>query len=77
MRRLIAICGSGVTVLIATVVVAVGLAMGAGETVIDLGFFIFLFAGLWLYWGLGALIVMRARGHIVGWLLAVAAAMMA
>ena len=43
----------------------------------DLGFFGFLFAGLWLYWALGTLIVARADGHIVGWLFAVAAAVMA
>ena len=42
---------------------------------IDLGFFVFLFTGLGLYWGLGALIVMRADGHVIGWLFAVAAAM--
>ncbi len=73
MRRLLAISVLGVIMLIAMVVVAVGLPSEPD----DAGFFVFLFAGLWLYWGLGVLIVMRADGHVVGWLFAVAAAMMA
>ena len=77
MRRVHAISVLGVTLLIATVVVAAGLTSAPGGTVVDLGFFVFLFAGLWLYWALGALIVMRAGGHVVGWLFAIAAAMMA
>jgi hypothetical protein len=77
MMRALAISVLGVTLLIATVVVAAGLTSEPGGTFVDLGFFVFLFAGLWLYWALGALIVMRAGGHVVGWLFAVAAAMMA
>ena len=72
MRRHVAISILGLTLLIATVVVAVALP-SAPDDGIGLGFFVFLFAGLGLYWGLGALIVMRADGHVVGWLFAVAA----
>ncbi len=77
MRRLLAISVLGVIMLIAMVVVAVGLPSAPDEEGIGLGFFAFLFGGLGLYWGLGALIVVRADGHIVGWLFAVAAALMA
>ncbi len=73
MRRLLTLSLLGVIMLIATVAVAVGLPIGPGGA----GFFVFLFAGLGLYWGLGALIVVRADGHVVGWLFAVAATMMA
>ena len=75
MRRLAAISVLGVIMLVATVVVAVGLLSGSSEQ--DLWFNGILFAGLWLYWGVGALVVLRADGHLVGWLFAVAAAMMA
>ncbi len=74
MRRLVAISALGVTMLIAMVVVAVGLLPSAPD---GGSFMVILFTGLWLYWGLGALIVARADGHVVGWLFAVAAAMMA
>jgi len=78
MRRLVAICVLGVIMLIATVVVAVLLfGTPSGTIEDDLLFIVILFAGLWLYWGLGALIVVRADGHLVGWLFAVAAAMVA
>ncbi len=78
MRRLVAISALGVTMLIATVVVAVSLlGIPSEETGGYAGFFVILFAGLWLYWGVGALIVVRADGHVVGWLFAIAAAMMA
>ena len=77
MRRALAIALLGANLLVATVVVAVGLTATAGGTNLDLGFFLALFAGLWLYWSVGALIVTRAGGHLVGWLFAVAAAMMA
>ena len=76
MRRLVAIVVLGVSLPIATVVGALSLPSLAGEAAGDLGIMVFLFAGLWLYWGLGALIVMRADGHVVGWLFAVAAALM-
>ena len=75
MRRLVAISVLGVIMLVATVVVAVGLLSTSSEQ--DLWFNGILFAGLWLYWGVGALVVLRADGHLVGWLFAVAAAMMA
>ena len=77
MRRLVAISILGLTLLVATVVVAVALPSAPEDDGIGLGFFVFLFAGLGLYWGLGALIVMRADGHVVGWLFAVAAPLMA
>ncbi len=78
MRRLVAISVLGVTMLIATIVVAVGL-LSAPEGAIegDRGFIVILFAGLGLYWGLGALVVVRANGHVVGWLFAISAAVMA
>ncbi len=61
--------------LVATVVVALGLLSTSSER--DLWFNGTLFAGLWLYWVVGALVVLRADGHLIGWLFAVAAAMMA
>jgi hypothetical protein len=77
MRRVRATMLLGTSLLIATVVLAVGVGTVAGQAeLFDVGFFVFLFAGLWLYWGLGTLIVIRADGHIVGWLFAVAAVLM-
>ena len=75
MRRLAAISVLGVIMLVATVVVALGMLSAPSER--DLWFNGILFAGLWLYWGVGALVVVRADGHLIGWLFAVAAAMMA
>ena len=81
MRRLLAISVLGVIMLIATVVVAVALLSTPRDEIEDsrgfIEFIVILFAGLGLYWGLGVLIVVRANGHVVGWLFAVAAAMMA
>lgn len=76
MKRLLAISVLGATMLMAMVVTAVALP-SVPDNGIGLGFFVFLFTGLGLYWGLGALVVMRANGHVVGWLFAFAAAMMA
>jgi hypothetical protein len=76
MRRRVTTTSLGLMLLTATVVVGFGLTSMGGDAGEDLGFFGFLFAGLWLYWILGALIVARADGHIVGWLFAVAAAVM-
>ena len=76
MRRLLPISVLGVTMLVAMVLMAVGLTRlpdaGAG-----VGFIVTSFAGMGLYWGLGTLIVVRADGHVIGWLFAVAAAIMA
>ena len=78
LRRLLVILILGVAMLIATVALAVALASTPGEDIEgNLWFVPILFAGLWLYWSLGALIVVRADGHVVGWLFAVAAAVMA
>jgi MFS family permease len=78
MRRVFATSVIGLGLLIAMGLVAITLPrLAGGSSSLDLGFFVFLFAGLWLYWALGTLIVLRADGHIVGWLFAVAAAMMA
>ncbi len=74
-RRLLAILFLGVITLVATVVVAVGLLSAPSDQ--DLLFTGTLYVGLWLYLGLGALIVARSDGHLVGWLFAVAAAMVA
>ena len=77
-RRLVSISILGVIMLIATVVVAVGLLGTPSEEMWGYGLgIVILFAGLWLYWGVGALIALRADGHVVGWLFAVAATMMA
>ncbi len=59
--------------LIAMLIVVLFLPMVEGEEAVDVGFFVFLFAGLWLYWALGAVVVLRADGHTVGWLFALAA----
>jgi hypothetical protein len=77
MKRRVAITTLGLILLIATVVVGLGLTGLGGDSGEDLGFFGFLFAGLWVYWILGAFIVARADGHIVGWLFATAAVVMA
>ena len=66
----------GLILLVAMVVVAMA-STSLGIHAADLGFFGFLFAGLWVYWALGTLIVLRADGHIIGWLFAVAAVVMA
>jgi len=77
MRRLVAISVLGVTMLIAMIVMAVSLPRLPEDDTFGVEFFVFFFSGLGLYWGLGAVIVMRADGHLVGWLFAVAAALMA
>lgn len=75
MLRLVAILLLAAVMLIATAVVTV-ISTQTGEG-FEASFIVVLFAGLWLYWALGALIVIRANGHLVGWLFALAAAMMA
>jgi len=77
MKRLASLAALGIILLIAMIVVAVGLPIAGGAEELDLGFMVFLFVGLGLYWGLGALIVIRADGHVIGWLFAFAAALMA
>jgi MFS family permease len=77
MRRLLALTLLGLTMLIAMAATLVGLPSAPGEAGVGLGFFVFLFVGLGLYWVLGALIVVRADGHVVGWLFVIGAAMMA
>ena len=76
MRPLLAISVIGVIMLIAMVAAAVSLPSAPADGV-GLGFFVFLFTGLGLYWALGAFIIVRADGHVIGWLFAVAPAMMA
>ncbi|MEO6207258.1 MAG: hypothetical protein ABIP77_04825 [Candidatus Limnocylindrales bacterium] len=44
---------------------------------LDPGFAVVLFGGLALYWVLGAIIVLRADGHTIGWLFTISAAMLA
>jgi len=63
----------GAALLIAMLIVVLFLPMVDGEEAVDVGFFGFLFAGLWLYWALGVVVVLRADGHTVGWLFALAA----
>src|SRR5215203_1130138 len=48
-----------------------------GEPGVDSAFALVLFPGLGWYWALGAVIVLRADGHLVGWLFAISAAMVA
>jgi hypothetical protein len=76
MKRLLGISGLGLIVLLAALVIAATIPIAPPDATIDVGFSVFLLAGLILYWGLGALIVMRVDGHAVGWLFAIAAAMM-
>ena len=66
----------GVALLIAMLIVVFGPLTVPGETD-DVSFFAVLFAGLLLYWALGAVVVLRAAGHAVGWLFAIAAPMTA
>ena len=63
----------GAALLIAMLIVVFGLPIVEDEEALDVSFFAFLFAGLWLYWVLGAVVVLRAHGHTVGWLFAIAA----
>lgn len=77
MTRRLGISGLGLVAIVAALVVAATIPIAPPEATIDLGFSVFLFTGLGLYWGLGALIVLRADGHTVGWLFAISAAMMA
>jgi hypothetical protein len=71
--RPVSLLGLGTTLLVAMLIVIVGLPMVEGEEAVDVSFFVFLFAGLWLYWALGVVVVLRADGHTVGWLFALAA----
>ena len=75
--RAIALILLGASLLTAVLIVALGLPLVEGEETVDVSFFGFLFAGLLLYWGLGVVVVLRAAGHTVGWLFAVAAPMTA
>jgi hypothetical protein len=63
----------GAALLIAMAIVLLFLPMVDDEEAVDVGFFGFLFAGLWLYWALGVVVVLRADGHTAGWLFALAA----
>jgi hypothetical protein len=65
----------GAIVLAAAGVVAAVFGAAPSEDGVDAGFFGILFAGLFCYWVVGAIIVLRANGHAVGWLFAVSAAM--
>ncbi len=71
--RPLALLGLGAMLLVAIAIVVFGLPMVEGEEATDVGFFAFLFAGLGLYWTLGVVVVLRADGHTVGWLFALAA----
>jgi hypothetical protein len=73
--RPLTLLGLGATLLVAMLIVVFGLPMVEGEEAVDVSFFAFLFAGLWLYWALGVVVVLRADGHTVGWLFAIAAPM--
>jgi len=75
MKRSIAISILAVILLLNTVVMAFGLLSAPSEQ--DFLFNGILYVGLWLYWGLGTLIVARGDGHLVGWLFTVSAAMVA
>jgi hypothetical protein len=77
MRRLLALMLSGLTLLIAIAATLVGLQSLPGGDAVNIGFFLFLFIGLGLYWGLGALIVVRGHGHVIGWLFVIGATLMA
>ena len=63
----------GAALLVAMLVVVFGLPMVEDEEALDVSFFAFLFAGLWLYLTLGVVVVLRANGHTVGWLFSIAA----
>ena len=67
----------GVIVLVAAAVVFTSLASVPAEEDLGNGFMVVLFIGLAAYWALGSVIVLRADGHSVGWLFAVAAALLA
>jgi hypothetical protein len=62
----------GAALLIAMLIVVTFLPMADNVEAVEVGFYWFLFAGLWLYWALGVVVVLRADGHTVGWLFAVA-----
>ncbi len=74
--RAVALTFLGAALLIAMLIVVFGPLMAPGEAD-DVSFFAVLFAGLLLYWALGAVVVLRAAGHAVGWLFAIAAPMTA
>ncbi len=75
-RRLALLLGlAGVLVSSATVII-VGTAILPDES-LDPGFSILLLVGLAIYFALGAIVVLRADGHRVGWLFATAASMTA
>lgn len=76
MRAVLLAALGAVVVFGATAVVFLPALSGSDEN-LDAAFAIVLFGGLGFHWALGAVIVVRARGHIIGWMFAVAAAMLA
>jgi len=74
--RAVALTFLGAALVIAMLIVVFGPLVASAET-LDASFFAFLFAGLLLYWALGVVVVLRAAGHTVGWLFAIAAPMTA
>ncbi len=74
--RLPAVAGLGLVLLVDSVVILATVA-AASAGGFDPGSASFLLLGLWLYWTLGALIVSRVDGHVIGWLFVISAAMLA
>ena len=74
-RRLLLLAAEGLLVALSSVVMGIAVASGAYDE-FDPVSAVILFSGLWLYWALGALIVVRVDDHRVGRLFALAAAML-
>lgn len=74
-RDLVLLGVLGALLVVATIIVTVvapNTPSPTGESQFGGAFFLFLLAGLTLYWALGVIVVLRADGHTVGWLFATA-----
>ncbi len=75
-RRIALLLGLALVLVASATVIIVGTAV-LPDASLDPGFSITLLAGLTIYFALGVVVVMRADGHLVGWLFATAASMTA
>ena len=75
-RRIALLLGLALVLVASATVIIVGTAV-LPDASLDPGFSITLLAGLAIYFALGVIVVMRADGHLVGWLFATAASMTA
>ena len=74
-RRIAALGGLGLVLAVGAFAVIAWPLLASYRDSLDPAFALVLFPGLAWYWALGAVIVLRADGHLVGWLFAISSAM--